>query len=152
MAVSATFYYYWIDNKQGLALNQGYIKFKDSTQNELANYNNQQAYNSSSEYLLTSSNWQNYITVSSGSDWQYTQDQYDSNLYNAKELVVYVENTYGNKQMGYFNFGANNSNLGNHTGDIFYFDYDTSSPYIYYNGSNLSYGNANNLFYIYYKT
>ena len=151
-AVSDTFYYYWINTKEGLALSQGYIKFKDSTQNELANYNNQQKYNFSSEYLLTSSNWQNYITVSSGSDWQYTQDQYDSNLYNAKELVVYVENTYGNKQMGYFNFGANNSNLGNHTGNNFYFDYDTSSPYIYYNGSGLTYGNANNLFYIYYKT
>lgn len=148
--VSATFYYYWIDNKQGLALNQGYIKFKDSTQKELAGYNNQQAYNSSSEYLLTSSNWQNYITVSSGSDWQYIQDQYNSNLYNAKELVVYVENAQGNKQMGYFNFG--DSNLGNHNGENFYFDYDTSSPYIYYNGSFLSYGNVNNLFYIYYKT
>ena len=152
MAAGATFYYYWIDNKQGLALNQGYIRFKDSTQKELDDYNNQQKYNSSSEYLLTSSNWQNYITVSGGSDWQYTQDQYDSNLYNAKELVVYVENTYGNKQMGYFNFGANNSNLGNNTGNNFYFDYDTYSPYIHYDGSFLNYGNANNLFYIYYKT
>lgn len=151
-AVGSTFYYYWIDNSSGLALNQGYIKFTNNDQTTLENYNNQQKYNSTSEYLLTSSNWQNYITVSSGSDWQYTQDQYDSNLYNATELVVYVENTQGNKQMGYFNFGANSSNLGNNTGNYFYFNYDTSSPYIYYDGSFLSYGNANNLFYIYYKT
>lgn len=151
-SVGSTFYYYWIDNLSGLALHQGYIKFTDNKQTTLENYNNQQKYNSSSEYLLTSSNWQNYITVSSGSDWQYTQDQYDSNLYNAKELVVYVGNIQGNKQMGYFNFGANDSNLGNNTGTNFYFDYDTSSPYIYYDGSFLSYGNANNLFYIYYKT
>ena len=102
--------------------------------------------------IITEDNWINYITVSSGSDWQYTQDQYDSNLYNAKELVVYVENTSGNKQMGYFNFGANDSNLGNNTGDNFYFDYDSSSPYISYDGSGLNYGNVNNLFYIYYKT
>ena len=91
------------------------------------------------------------ITVG-GSDWQYTQDNYDSNLYNAKELVVYVENTSGNKQMGYFNFGANGSNLGNNTGTNFYFNYDSYSPYIIYDGSGLSYGNVNNLFYIYYKT
>ena len=151
-AVGSTFYYYWIDNLSGLKLNQGYIKFTNNSQTTLENYKNQQAYNSISEDLLTSSNWQNYITVSggSGSDWQYTQDQYNSDLYNAKELVVYVENTQGNKQMGYFNFG--DSNLGNHNSEIFYFDYDTSSPYIYYNGSSLSYGNVNNLFYIYYKT
>ena len=99
--------------------------------------------------VLTNTNYSNYINIS---DWQYTQDQYDSNLYNAKELVVYVENTSGNKQMGYFNFGANDSNLGNNTGDNFYFDYDTSSPFIYYDGSYLNYGNANNIQYIYYKT
>ena len=150
--IGSTFYYYWIDNFSDLALNQGYIKFTDNNQTTLENYNNQQEYNSLSEYLLTSNNWQNYITVSSGSDWQYTQDQYDSNLYNAKELVVYVESTQGNKQMGYFNFGANNSNLGNNTGTNFYFGYDSYSPYICYDGSLLSYGNANNLFYIYYKT
>ena len=148
--VGSTFYYYWIDNLSGLKLNQGYIKFTNNSQTTLENYKNQQAYNSVSEDLLTSSNWQNYITVSGGSDWQYTQDQYNSNLYNAKELVVYVENIQGNKQMGYFNFG--DSNLGNHSSENFYFNYDTSSPYIYYTGSNLSYGNVNNLFYIYYKT
>ena len=88
-----------------------------------------------------------------GGDWQYTQDQSDSNLYNAKELVAYVENTQGNRQMGYFNFGANGSNLGNNTGYNFYFDYDSgSSPYIYYDGSSLGYGNVNNLYRIYYKT
>lgn len=150
--VGSTFYYYWIDNSSGLALNQGYIKFTDNNRTTLENYNNQQEYNYSNENLLTSSNWQNYITTNSGNDWQYTQDSSDSNLYNAKELVVYVQNTYSNKQMGYFNFGANGSNLGNNQGYDFYFDYDTSSPYINYNGSSLSYGNANNLYYIYYKT
>ena len=99
--------------------------------------------------VLTDTNYSNYINIS---NWQYTQDQYDSNLYNAKELVVYVENTSGNKQMGYFNFGANDSNLGNYNYENFFFDYDSSSPYIYYDGSSLNYGNANNIQYIYYKT
>ena len=101
--------------------------------------------------LITTDNWQNYITAGGGSDWQYTQDQSNSDLYNAKELVVYVENSNGFKQMGYFNFGAD-GNLGNSNGSHFYFDYNSSSPYISYDGSNLSCGNANNLQYIYYKT
>lgn len=85
-----------------------------------------------------------------GSDWQYTQDQSNSDLYNAKELVVYIENSNGFKQMGYFNFG--NSNLGNFNNENFHFDYNSSSPYIYYDGSSLGYGNANSLQYICYKT
>lgn len=95
--------------------------------------------------ILNSNNYSQYIT-----NWQYTQDQNDSNLYNAKELVVYVENTHGNNQMGYFNFGE--SNLGNFSNYNFYFDYDTSSPYISYDGSSLTCGQVNNSFYIYYKT
>lgn len=98
--------------------------------------------------IITSSNWQNYITV--GSDWQYTNDLQDPNLYNAKELVVCAENTQGNKQMGYFNFG--DSNLGNHSNENFYFDYDTSSPYIIYNGFSLMLTNINIVSYLCYKT
>jgi hypothetical protein len=45
--------------------------------------------------------------------------------------------------MGYFNFG--NSNLGNFNNENFHFDYNSSSPYIYYDGSSLGYGNANSL-------
>lgn len=151
-AAGARFYYYWINNNEGLALNQGYISFKDSTQKELADYNNQQSYNQSNTILITASNWQNYITVSSsGSDWQFTQDQYNSDLYNAKELVVCVENTQGNRQMGYFNFG-NGTLGGSQVGNIFYFDYDTSSPYISYNGTMLDCSAINNINYILYKT
>lgn len=149
-SIGTSVYYYWMNAEDNIR--HGYIKFKDSTFNELADYNVQQQYNQAGNTLINSNNWQNYITVSAGSDWQYTQDQQDSNLYNAKELVVYVENVQGNKQMGYFNFGANDSNLGNNTGNNFYFDYDaSSSPFIYYDGSFLGLGNVNNLFYIYYK-
>ena len=82
--------------------------------------------------------------------WLSTQDQSDSNLYNAKELVVYVENTQGNKQMGYFNFGDSTLGGGN-IGNNFYFDYDTSSPCISYDGSSLSCRNVNSVQLIYYK-
>ena len=129
-----------------------YFGFSDSSENMrvdrfIINYDGKFEYRGSDE-IITNSNWMQFITV--GNDWQYTQDQSDSNLYNAKELIVYVENSQGNKQMGYFNFG--NSNLGNSNGDNFYFDYDASSPYIYYNGSSLSCEHINNIQYIYYKT
>lgn len=148
----STFYYYWLNLSEGLALNRGYIKFKDSTQKELADYNDQQSYNQSSTMLITDNNWQNYITVSGGNDWQYTTDVSDSNLYNAKELVVSVDNSNGNEQMGYFAFGINGQVLGDKQGYWYYFGNDSQSPYIYYDGSNLNYGNANTLKYFAYKT
>lgn len=151
--VGSTFYYYWIDNSSDLALNQGYIKFTDNNRTTLENYNNQQEYNYSNENLLTSSNWQNYITTNSGgNDWQYTTDVSNSNLYNAKELVVSVDNSNGNEQMGYFAFGINGQVLGDKQGYWYYFGNDPQSPYIYYDGSNLNYGNANTLKYFAYKT
>ena len=45
--------------------------------------------------------------------------------------------------MGYFNFS--DSNLGNFNGNMFYFDYNSSSPYISYNGSSLTCGNVNSV-------
>lgn len=92
-----------------------------------------------------------------GGDWQYTNDQYNSDLYNAKELAVCVENTQGNKQMGYFNFGytegGSSTTLGqNWQNTNFYFDYDVSSPCIFYNGTMLDCQNKNNLYFILYKT
>ena len=140
------FYYYWIDNDR---IENYYIKFTDTTFTTPAS--SQPSYSVAGTQLITTDNWQNYITAGGGSDWQYTQDQSNSDLYNAKELVVYVENSNGFKQMGYFNFGAD-GNLGNSNGSHFYFDYNSSSPYISYDGSNLSCGNANNLQYICYKT
>lgn len=145
MKSGTNFYYYWIDNDR---IEHYYITFTDTaftTPNS-----SQPSYSMAATQLITTDNWQNYITAGGGSDWQYTQDQYDSNLYNAKELVVCVENTQGNKQMGYFYFG--DSNLGNHSNENFYFDYDTSSPYIIYNGFSLTLTNINIISYLCYKT
>lgn len=92
-----------------------------------------------------------------GSDWQYTNDQSNSDLYNAKELVVCVNNSNNCSQMGYFNFGytegGSSTTLGqNWQNTDFYLGENTSSPYIFYDGSNLSCGNANNIQFILYKT
>lgn len=152
MKSHTNFWYYWIDNDR---IEHYYITFTDTT--FTTPNSSQPSYSMAATQLITADNWQNYITVSGGSDWQYTQDQSDSNLYNAKELVVYVDNSNGVKQMGYFNFGytenGSSTTLGqNWQNANFYFGYDSSSPYIFYDGSNLSCGNTNNVWFILYKT
>lgn len=152
MKSGTNFYYYWID---GDRIEYYYIKFTDTT--FTTPDSSQPSYSMAATQLITADNWQNYITAGGGSDWQYTQDQYDSNLYNAKELVVYVDNSNGVKQMGYFNFGytenGSSTTLGqNWQSANFYFDYNSSSPYIFYDGSNLSCGNINKVWFILYKT
>ena len=152
MKSGVNFYYYWID---GDRIEHYYITFTDTT--FTTPNSSQPSYSMAETQLITADNWQNYITAGGGSDWQYTQDQYDSNLYNAKELVVCVENTQGNKQMGYFYFGytegGSSTTLGqNWQNTNFYFDYDVSSPCISYNGTMLDCQNKNNLYFILYKT
>ena len=152
MKSDTNFYYYWID---GDRIEYYYITFTDTT--FTTPNSSQPSYSMAATQLITADNWQNYITAGGGSDWQYTQDQYDSNLYNAKELVVCVENTQGNKQMGYFYFGytegGSSTTLGqNWQNTNFYFDYDISSPCISYNGTMLDCQNKNNLYFILYKT
>lgn len=148
---NTNFWYYWIDNDR---IEHYYITFTDTT--FTTPDSSQPSYSMAATQLITADNWQNYITAGGG-DWQYTNDQYNSDLYNAKELVVCVENTQGNKQMGYFYFGytegGSTTTLGqNWQNTNFYFNYGTSSPYISYNGTMLDCQNKNNLYFILYKT
>ena len=39
--------------------------------------------------ILTTDNWPNYISIPVIKDWIYTTDMQDSNLYNAKEIIVF---------------------------------------------------------------
>ena len=92
-----------------------------------------------------------------GGDWQYTNDLYNSDLYNAKEIAIWINSTNNNKLMGYFNFGytegGSSTTLGqNWQGTNFYLGENDSSPYILYDGSCLNCGNANNVWFILYKT
>lgn len=109
-------------------------------------------YNPVSTVFLTESNWQNYITVSgSGSDWQTTQDQSNSDLYNAKEMIIYWE--YNNEyRMNYYNF-TYNSTLASCTYQTFStkYDYNNGSSTWQYDGSSINTSNMN-IRVIYYKT
>lgn len=142
-------YYYWMSDKN--TITQGYIQFKDTTLNELANYNDQQSYPSVSTTLITEANWQNYITAGGGSDWQTTTYIGESNLYNAKEMIIYWEyNT--EYRMNYYNF-TYNSNLASYANQTFNvkYDYSNGNSSWYYDGNQINTNNMN-IQVIYYKT
>lgn len=142
-------YYYWMSDKN--TITQGYIQFKDTTLNELADYNDQQSYSSISTTLITEANWQNYITAGGGSDCQTTTYIGESNLYNAKEMIIYWE--YNNEyDMNYYNF-TYNSNLANYANQTFNvrYDYSNGNSSWYYDGNQINTTNMN-IQVIYYKT
>ena len=108
--------------------------------------------------IITSENWSQYISAGGG-DWQYTSSWSESNLYNAKEMVLYWTDNYQNKHQTYLNFMADfNFNTGltlgtGWTNQDIYLDADDSisHPSIQYDGSSIS---ANNciIYFILYKT
>ena len=93
--------------------------------------------------IITSENWRQYISVGGGGDWQNTNSSAESNLYNAKEMVLYWQDNSNNKHQSYLNFTINfNGEVGQTLGtgwtsqDIYLDADDTiSHPSIRYNGS-----------------
>ena len=148
----ADFWYYWIDNDR---IEHYYITFTDTT--FTTPNSSQPSYSMATTQLITDVNWQNYITAGGGSGWQYTNDLYNSDLYNAKEVAIWINTTNNNKLMGYFNFGytesGSSTTLGqNWQGTNFYLGENDSSPSIIYDGSCLNCVNANYVQFILYKT
>lgn len=147
MKSGTNFYYYWIDNDR---IEHYYITFTDTaftTPNS-----SQPSYSMAVTQLITADNWQNYITAGGGSnDWQTTQDQSDSNLYNAKEMIIYWE--YNNEyRMNYYNF-TYNSNLASYANQTFNvkYDYNNGNSTWQYDGNSINTNNMN-IQVIYYKT
>lgn len=144
-----TVYYHWMSNEN--TITQGYIQFKDIKLNELADYKDQQSYPFVSTTLITKDNWKNYITTGGGSDWETTPFLGDSNLYNAKEMIIYWEyNT--EYRMNYYNF-TYDGNLANYANQRFNvkYNYDKGKSSWYFDGSQIITLNMNVLV-IYYKT
>lgn len=144
-----TVYYYWMSGKN--TITQGFIQFKDTTLNELADYNEQQSYRSVSTTLITEENWQDYITVGGGSDWQTTTYVGEGILSNAKEMIIYWE--YNNEyDMNYYNF-TYNTNLVCCSNQIFNvkYDYSNGNSSWYYDGIQINTTNMN-IQVIYFKT
>lgn len=85
------------------------------------------------------------------SDWQATDDLYNSDFYNAKELVIRAIDTQGRYQVGYFNFL--DGWLGIYNGNIYYFGEQYNNPISWqYNGSSLEISSYNSIEKILYKT
>ena len=114
--------------------------------------------------ILTTNNWTNYINIPEIKDWVYTTDMQDSNLYNAKEMIVLwshntmCASTYFNLAYGKYDTGnVGISVLGNWSWENLLLagtTVDTSTAnYLIYTGSELSIGsNVEYLYGVLYKT
>ncbi len=108
--------------------------------------------------IITSENWTQYISAGGG-DWQTTTSSSESNLYNAKEMVLYWQDSSSMKHQSYLNFiGDFNFGVGQTLGtgwnsvEIRLDADDTiSHPSIRYNGTTIVASNCV-IFFILYKT
>ena len=92
-------------DQQNWEIGEASITFTDNTFKKLDNTSN--IYVSNNGILLTSNNWQNYITISGGGgDWQNTTDTSNSNLYNAKEVVIFWQDNQSSYHQTYLNVGC----------------------------------------------
>lgn len=108
--------------------------------------------------IITSENWTQYISAGGG-DWQTTTSSSESNLYNAKEMVLYWQDNNNMKRQSYLNFiGDFNFGVGQTLGtgwnsEEIRLDADDtiSHPSIIYNGTTIVASNCV-IFFILYKT
>ena len=94
------FYYYWFE---GNTLHTRYITFTDNTLSQVESVNQ---WADSGTVWLTQRNWQDYITAGGGSDWSVTTSTSESNLYNAKEVVIFWQDNNYNRHQSYLNVGC----------------------------------------------
>lgn len=135
----STFYYYYY--KSGGVSSYYYIYFTDNNFTEISS--NQPSWSTSDTQYLNESNWQNYITGIS--PWQNTTNTLDSNLYNAKEVVIFWKDSQDNYHQTYLNVGCDRwGNSGSTWGSS-----DWLNTQIYldkwdeYNGASITYDGSN---------
>lgn len=145
----STFYYYFPNRNYSDELSYYYINFTNNNFTEISS--NQPSYATAGTHFLTESNWQNYITLSGGGDWQNTTWTGDSNLYQAKEVVIFWQDTQSNYHQTYLNVGCDpNGNTGSTWGSTnwlntqIYLDKwdEYNGAYITYDGSNVNSSNC----------
>ena len=98
----------------GYSVGSTYIYFTDDTFTQLDTTKSYSSF--AMDTLLTSYNWNQYITVGGGGSWSYTTDTSNSDLYNAREVVIIWTDNYSNYHHTYLNVGyddyGNSSNWG----------------------------------------
>ena len=145
----SSLYYYFFDMNNSDELSYYYINFTDNNFTEISS--NQPSYATAGTHFLTESNWQNYITLSGGGDWQNTTDTANFDLYNAKEVVIFWTDSQSSYRQTYLNVGCEpNGNTGSTWGSsnwlntqIYLDKWDEyNGAYINYDGSNVNTGNC----------
>ena len=94
------FYYYWFE---GNTLHTRSITFTDNTLSQVESVSK---YSDSGTVWLTEQNWNQYVTAGGGSDWYVTTSTSESNLYNAKEVVIFWKDSNYNRHQSYLNVGC----------------------------------------------
>lgn len=94
------FYYYWFE---GNTLHERYINFTDNT---LSQVESVCEWSDGGTVWLTQQNWSQYVTAGGGSDWSVTTSTSESNLYNAKEVVIFWQDGNYNRHQSYLNVGC----------------------------------------------
>lgn len=165
-----TKYGFSVLNTNGVVDNQVFIYAVDIDGNEnitsskfslfmsyyLAGSNNQVG----GDVILTSDNYRDYIVVPQESEWIYTNDIWDSNFYNAKELILIIGNDsdsgVGGTGQYYYNFSKNSTGgettLGQFTSFHYYIQTENGNVYWEYNGSAINVVNSPSSYYFLYKT
>ena len=149
---NSQFYYYWFE---GNTLHGRYINFTDNTLSQVESVSQ---YADSGTVWLTQQNWQDYITTGGGSDWQVTTSTSDGNLYNAKEVVIFWQDSNYNKHQSYLNVGCDYyGNLSQTWGSSNWMNTQiildgSTQAGITYDGSNVNTTNMSSIEAICYKT
>ena len=165
-----TKYGFSVLNTNGVVDNQVFIYAVDIDGNEnitsskfslfmsyyLAGSNNQVG----GDVILTSDNYRDYIVVPQESEWIYTNDIWDSNFYNAKELILIIGNdsdsSVSRTGQYYYNFSKNSTGgeatLGQFTSFHYYIQTEDGNVYWEYDGSAINVVNSSSSYYFLYKT
>ena len=146
------FYYYWFE---GNTLHERYITFTDNTLSQVESVSQ---WADGGTVWLTQQNWQDYITAGGGSDWQVTTSTSDGNLYNAKEVVIFWQDSNYNRHQSYLNVGCDYwGNSGQTWGSSNWINTQiildgSTQAGITYDGSNVNTTNMSSIDAICYKT
>ncbi len=134
----------------GQGLDSYTIYFTDNTFSKLDK--TKRYYNHDGDAFITSSNWQNYITTSGSDSWIYS-NEYDGNLYSAKEIVIFWH--YNDKKYcNYYKLPENEYLGSNYQSQNFsagYVDISGTEAVWYYDGVQIQNSNMN-IEYVIFKT
>ena len=110
--------------------------------------------------IITSDNYRDYIVIPQESEWIYTNDVWNSDFYNAKELILIIGNDSDSSVSGtgqyYYNFSKNSTGgeatLGQFASFHYYIQTEDGNVYWEYNGSAINVVNSPSSYYFLYKT